>query len=98
MAHLRLEISYYTIYLRTEFRWRQGPEVAKLDTSSKPQRIWWMHVALAAWLAAWRGGIVSAAAAESETPVPQYEIVAMMHMHCTACHGARVKEGGLDLR
>src|SRR4029077_5480362 len=35
---------------------------------------------------------------QAVTSVTQHEITHMMLMHCTACHGGRKKEGGLDLR
>ncbi len=37
-------------------------------------------------------------AARDATPVTENEVVALMWMHCTPCHGPHLQEAGLDLR
>jgi mono/diheme cytochrome c family protein len=41
---------------------------------------------------------IEAAAASSSAPVTPREITHLMLLHCTACHGGRTREAGLDLR
>ena len=50
---------------------------------------------------AWIEKLGGAEVAEAESDLPEvthHDIVPIMLLHCTACHGERYQEGGLDLR
>lgn len=48
------------------------------------------------WIAA--GAPFREAAAPAETPPNQHDVIPVMLLRCTACHGPRQQDGGLDLR
>src|SRR5262245_36744750 len=53
---------------------------------------------LALWLAAAGPVALGEAAAPAKPEVTQHDIVPLLLLRCTVCHGARAQEGQLDLR
>jgi hypothetical protein len=51
--------------------------------------------AIRAWIEA---GAPHASVAKKQSPLTQHDIVPIMLLRCTVCHGLRRQEGGLDLR
>jgi hypothetical protein len=52
--------------------------------------------AVRGWIAA--GAEFRTAPAPPGPAVSQHEIIPLMHLRCTVCHGLRRREAGLDLR
>src|SRR5579863_2228839 len=53
--------------------------------------------AIRTWIESMSGGAVQAAAAPPEE-VTEHDVIPIMYLRCTICHGLRRQEGGLDLR
>ena len=53
--------------------------------------------AIRTWIESMSGGSVQVAAAPPEE-VTEHDVIPIMYLRCTVCHGLRRQEGGLDLR